>query len=57
MLKNWFELDEVSGNVYVRTPIDREIAEYVDIVVYVEDLNAHESFRPQIASCKFKCLP
>ncbi len=50
ILKRWFGIDENDGTVYIKSSLDREVAQYVEITVFVEDLNATEPYKPQIAS-------
>ncbi|CAF0900840.1 unnamed protein product [Brachionus calyciflorus] len=48
LVKDWFEINPQNGSIYTKENIDREIAETVELVIGVEDLNAAENFKPQI---------
>lgn len=54
LLADWFAIDPKSGDLLTHSRLDRELAEHVYLTVDVEDLNADEHFRPQIATGKFK---
>lgn len=48
---DWFEIDPKTGELFTRVShLDREIAEHVLVLVGVEDVNAAEPYRPQIAT-------
>ena len=51
-LKDWFEIDK-NGTIFTKSLLDREIAEYVTLVIAVEDINASNEFKPQIKTSKF----
>ena len=57
LVADWFSIDANSGDIFVaasnrRGHLDRELAEFVHLVVGVEDVNASEHFRPQIVTSK-----
>lgn len=57
LVADWFSIDVNSGDIFVassnhRGHLDRELAEFVHLVVGVEDVNASEHFRPQIVTSK-----
>jgi hypothetical protein len=49
-LKDWFDIYRNSGELFIKSPIDREIAEKIKLTVFVEDINADGNFRPQIST-------
>lgn len=48
LVKHWFSIDPRNGTIFTSAPIDHEVAEQVNLIVGVEDLNAADEFKPQI---------
>jgi hypothetical protein len=48
LVKNWFDIDPNNGTIYVRSRLDRELVEQINIVIGVEDINAANEYKPQI---------
>jgi hypothetical protein len=52
LVKEWFAIDPRNGTIFTSSSIDHEIAEQVNLIVGVEDLNAADEFKPQIRTSK-----
>ena len=54
LVKGWFDINAVSGFLFTKSSIDRELAETISLVIGVEDLNAAAAAtaeaRPQIST-------